>query len=40
MKYVSPEYGQQLAELAQHLVTPERFAQDLGQLVLFEIVEE
>ena len=36
MEYVSPEYQQQLQELAEALVTPERFSRDLGQLALFE----
>jgi len=39
MKHVSHEYHQQLTELAEQLVTPERFsvAQDIGQIALFEI---
>lgn len=40
MKFVSPEYHVQLTELAEQLVTPERYARDLGQLVLFEELGE
>lgn len=37
LKYVSPEYQAQLDELAERLVTPERFGElVVGQLVLFE----
>ena len=37
LKYVSPEYQAQLDELAERLVTPERFGElVIGQLVLFE----
>jgi hypothetical protein len=39
VKYVSPEFNQQLEELAESLVTPERFAKDIGQLALFDQVE-
>lgn len=37
LKYVSPEYQQQLETLGYHLM--ERFAQPLGQLSLFDQVE-
>ena len=40
MQYVSAEYEAQLDTLAEQLVTPERFAKDLGQLALFEAAEE
>lgn len=39
MKYVSPEYETQLQDLAELLCTPERLDKNLGQLVLFELVE-
>lgn len=39
MEYVSPQYEAQLQALAELLVNPERFAQDLGQLALFEVQE-
>lgn len=36
MENVTPSYEQQLTELAESLVTPDRFS---GQLVLAEVVE-
>lgn len=39
MENVSPKYEAQLQALAELLVTPERFAKDLGQLALFEVQE-
>lgn len=35
-RYVAPEYQTRLNELAETLVTPERYA---GQLALFKVVE-
>ncbi len=37
LRYVSQEYQQQLETLAYHLM--ERFAQPIGQLVLFDQVD-
>lgn len=39
MRYVSPEYQQRLDNLAELLVTKERFNKSLGQAALFEVVE-
>jgi predicted transcriptional regulator len=36
MEYISPEYQEQLEELAEVLVTPERFS---GSVALAEVVE-
>lgn len=44
MEYVSPEYQKQLEQLAEQLVTPERFSPDvaveIAQLALFAIENE
>lgn len=44
LRFVSPEYARHLNELAEQLVTPERYAapiqQDIAQLALFETVEK
>ena len=44
MDYVTPAYETQLTELAERLVTPERFAPHLvermAQLALFDIVQK
>lgn len=42
MKHISEQYNQQLQELAETLVTPERYhaEQKLGQLVLSKFSEE
>ena len=38
LKYVSPEYQEQLDKLAETLCIPDRF-KEMGQLVLFPLVE-